>query len=141
MIRTLLFSFIFIASSLANHTAQAGSLYDEEISQLAGTLRSLMVRTERIQPKDESGKFTIQEELFELSKKLHRLEEEASAANVELSKRGNKPDRQLLLAASICQALDLANAMTANYLDTRDKIFWSTAVQAAQSARNMQAKQ
>lgn len=141
MIRTLLFSFILIASSLANHTAQAGSLYDEEISQLAGTLRSLMVRAERIQPKDESGKFTIQEELFELSKKLHRLEEEASAANVELLKRGNKPDRQLLLAASVCKALDLANAMTANWLDTRDKIFWSTAIQAAQSARNMQAKQ
>lgn len=122
-------------------TAQAGSLYDEETSQLAGTLRSLMVRAERIQQKDESGKLTLQEELFDLSKKLNRLEEEALAANIELLKRGNPPDRQLLLAASICKALNLAQELTANYLDTRDKIFWSTAVQAAQSARNMQARQ
>ena len=122
-------------------TAQAGSLYDEETSQLAGTLRSLMVRAERIQQKDESGKLTLQEELFDLSKKLNRLEEEALAANIELLKRGNPPDRQLLLAASICKALNLAQELTANYLDTRDKIFWSTAVQAAQPARNMQARQ
>lgn len=141
MTRILSFALVFIASLLISLTIQAGSLYDEETSQLAGTLRSLMVRAERIQAKDETGKVTIQAELFDLSKKLHRLEEEASAANVELLNRGNPPDRQLLLAASICKALDLAQELTANYLDTRDKIFWSTAVQAAQSARNMQAKQ
>ena len=137
MTRILPFALVLFISLLMSITAQAQSLYDEETSQLAGTLRSLMVRAERIQQKDESGRYAIQEELFELSKKLHRLEEEASSANVELLKRGNPPDRQLLLTASICKALDLAQEMTANYLDTRDKIFWSTAVQAAQSARSM----
>jgi len=141
MIRTQLFVFVLIASFLINPTLHAGSLYDVETTQLAGTLRSLMVRAERINPKDESGMLTIQVELFELSKKLHRLEEEASTTDLTLQKRGSPPDRQLLLAASICKLLDLASAMTANYLNTQDKIFWSTAVQAAQTAKSMQAKQ
>ncbi|MEJ1958176.1 MAG: hypothetical protein WDM70_00880 [Nitrosomonadales bacterium] len=141
MTQILRFAIVLFMSLLVSVSAQAQSLYDEELSQFSGTLRSLMVRAERIQPKDDSGKNSIKTELFELSKKLHRLGEEASAADFELVKSGNPSDRQLLLTASICQALDLAQALTVNYLDTRDKIFWSTAVQAAQSARNMQAKQ
>lgn len=117
------------------------SMYDEELSELSGTLRALMVRTERTHPNDEAGSLAIQQELFELSKKLHRLGEEAAGANVELIRKGNAPNRQLLFAASISETLDLAASLASNYLDTRDKVFWSSAVDAAKSARTLQAAQ
>ena len=122
-------------------SAQAQSLYDQDLSQLSGLLRSLMVRAERVQPKDKAGQLAIQKELFRLSKKLHRLEEEALGANFELVRKGNAPDRNLLLAASIANTLDSAQSLTSHYLDTRDKIFLAFALQAAKSARNMQANQ
>lgn len=88
MTRSLSVLLVFIVSSLLSLGVQARALYDEETSQFAGTLRSLMVRAERVQPRDVNGVLSIQEELFELSKKLHRLEEEALTANLELFKRG-----------------------------------------------------
>jgi hypothetical protein len=54
-------------------------MYDEELSQLSGTLGALMVRAERNRPSDETGHLAIQKELLELSTKLHRLEEGAMA--------------------------------------------------------------
>ena len=122
-------------------SAFSQSMYDEELSQLSGALRALMVRAERTGPRDETGAIAIQKELFELSKKLHRLEEEAMDTNLELERKGNAPDRQLLLVASISHALDLAASLASNYLDTRDKVFWSSAIGAAQLARTMQAAQ
>jgi hypothetical protein len=132
----LLASLVFTAGPVFSQ-----STYDEELSQLSGTLRALMVRAERTRSGDETGRLAIQQELFELSKKLHRLEEEAGAANVELLRRGNSPDRPLLLASSISKTLDLAASLVGNYLDTRDKVFWASAVSASQSARTMQAAQ
>jgi hypothetical protein len=129
--------FVLALWMLANGSVQAQSMYDEELSQLSGILRSLMVRTEKNHPTNEVGRYVIQVELLELSKKLHRLEEEAMRANVELQNN----DRQLLLAASISKTLDLAQSLTGHYLVTRDNIFWSSAVGAAQSARTMQAAQ
>ena len=118
--------------------AQSSS-YDEELSTLSANLRALMTRAERLPSRDVSGRVAVQKDLFELSKRLHRLEEEAMGANVELQRRGNAPDRQLLLSASISKALDLAQSLTSYYLDTGDKVFWSSALAAAQQARSLQA--
>lgn len=141
MHRILSLIILFLSLAFTAGPALSQSMYDEELSQLSGTLRALMVRAERTRPGDESGRLAIQQELFELSKKLHRLEEEAAATNIELLRKGNSPDRQLLLAASISKSLDLAVSLVSNYLDTRDKVFWSSAVGAAQTARTMQAAQ
>jgi len=121
--------------------AMAQSTYDEELSQMSGSLRALMVRAERVRPSDVEARGAIQDELIELSTRLHRLQEEAMLANNELRRRrlDNASDRQLLLSASIAKALDLAQLLTFYYLDTGDKIFWSSALAAAQTARTMQA--
>lgn len=119
--------------------ALAQSSYDEELSQLSGTLRALMVRAERVQPKDHASRTTIQHELFDLSIKLHQLEEESMSANLELQRKSGAPDRQLLVAASIAKTLDLAQSLTGYFLDTRDKVFMSSPFTVAQTARTIQA--
>src|SRR5215831_5737146 len=88
---------LFIGLSLGCGAAMAQSLYDEELLQLSGTLRSLMVRAEKNRTNEEADRLVIQGELIELSKKLHRLEEEASKTDLELLRKGSAPNRQLLL--------------------------------------------
>lgn len=45
--------------AFTNGSAFARSLYDEELSQLSGITRSLMVRAERTHPDDKSGRMAI----------------------------------------------------------------------------------
>lgn len=119
--------------------ALAQSSYDDELSQLSATLRALMVRAEQVQPKDHSNRIAIQQELFDLSKKLHRLEEESMGANLKLQQKSGAADRHLLVAAAVAKTLDLAQSLTGHFLETRDRVFMSSAVTVAQTARTIQA--
>ena len=127
---------LLLLSALSSSAADRG-MYDEEISKHLATLRSLMIRAQKVKPKDEVQSFAIRQGLFELSKALHRLEEEALSTNLELMKQGNPSDRQLLLVSSISKTADLAQVLTSNYVETRDKVFWSSASTAADLARSM----
>lgn len=138
--RTLRRIALFIAVAFCTTLSFGQAHYDEELAQHSGSLRALLVQTERLKPQDVAGRIAIQSELFELAKKLHRLEEEALSANLELQRRGSGPDRKLLLAAATAKSLDLAQALAGFYLDTQDKSLWSAALQAAQSARNLLAQ-
>ncbi len=129
---------LFLAIS-AGSPALAASMYDEDLSQLSGEVRALMVRAERSQPRDSAANLEIRKELYALSTKLHRIEEEAAGADIELQRKGDSPNRQLLLAAAISKALYLAVSSTDYFLDTRDKVFWATAVTSMQSARTLLA--
>jgi len=131
---------LLCALALVLASLPAVAQYDEELSQYSASLRVLMIQAERLRPQDSASRAAIQSELFELSKKLHRLEEEALRANTELQRRGNAPDRKLLLAAAISKSLDLAQSLIGFYLDTHDKAFWVSASQAAQSARQLLAQ-
>lgn len=135
------FVFVCIALvlSLLPRTSSAQTGYDEELTQFAAETRSLMLRAERLNLRDQLTQRDIQVALFDLMKRLHRLEEEAMATNVELTKRGSASDRKLLLVASIAKALDLAQSLTGYYLETRDKLFLTQASIASSSARAMQA--
>ena len=136
------FGFLFIAIMLLQTPAfgqQSG--YDEELGQLSGELRSLLVRVERLDPHLTAMRIELQEQLFDLSKRLHRLEEEASAANLQLMRQGSPPDKKLILASAIAKALDLSQSLAGSYIDTRMPVFWSQALAAAQTARTLQTAQ
>jgi hypothetical protein len=133
----MLLSILFVAFAVPA-VGQSAS-YDEELTELSANLRALMVRTQDLSPRDAPGRVALQAELFALSKRLHRLEEEAIGADQELRRAGRAPDRPLLLAASISKALDLARSLTGCYIDTGEKVFWSSALAAAQTARSLQA--
>jgi hypothetical protein len=125
--------------TIAVTIVQAQTMHTEDLTELAGTLRSLMARTERISPADRAGRLAIQEESLELQKKLYRIAEEAGHANLALMRTGGTPDRHLLLVVAIAQSLVLAKNLTLSYLDTRDKVFWTQANSVASVARNFQA--
>ena len=136
---------LFFAAALALAlfplSASAASPYDDELRQLSGELRALMLRAD--QPAARSGQTQLElyERLFDLSKRLHRLQEEAMGANNELAQSGQPRDRGLTFAAAVADTLDLAQSHTASYLETRDKAFHTAAASAAQSARQLLAAQ
>jgi hypothetical protein len=135
---TVLATLFVVVFASAPSMAQTSS-HDEELAKLSAALRALLIRVEALAPRDAAGRVLLQQELFELSKRLHRLEEEAAGADLQLRQAGHPPNRQLLLSASISKSLDLAQSLTGHFLDTGDKIFWSTALAAAESARSLQA--
>nr|WP_222124872.1 hypothetical protein [Variovorax boronicumulans] len=111
--------------------------YDEELTQLAAALRSMHIRAERARLADSEVRFQIKSELFEVSKRLHRLEEEALATDFELQKRGDLPEKKLILAAGVAKALDFSRSMIDSYLETNDKAFLTAASQASVIARSL----
>lgn len=140
MMQSFLKVLTFLSFLVLSAPGLAEDIYDSDLTELSGTLRALMVRSEHAKQIEPSTRLKIQSELFDLSKKLHRLQEEASGADVDLMRSGRNPNRQLQITAAVCQSLDLAATLTASYLDTFDNTFWLAAVQAALIARNLQAK-
>lgn len=131
--------FLMVVLSVAAVQAQAQAMYADDLLQLSGVLRSLMVRAERLPASDREGAFAVRSEALEVQTKLYRISEEAASANLALAKTGNSSDRHLLLVVATAESLALAKNLTISYLDTRDKVFWTTAQSAAATARNLQA--
>ena len=135
--RNMLPSVFALASILCALPVQAQSVYDEDLSQLSASVRAVQIRIERSKSSDIAGGVVLKTELFELSKKLHRLEEEAVGTDLEMQKQGNPPDPKLLLAASVAKALDLSQSLAGYYLETRENIFLVSSKQASQAARKL----
>ena len=117
------------------------SAYQDDLSELSSRLRATFVRAEGIRPSDFEKRNAIQHDLFEISKRLHRLEEEAGGANLSLLKSGAEGDSNLSIAGGTAKALDLAQSMLSSYLDTNNKIFWSTGLEVMKLSRDLQAAQ
>ncbi len=134
----LIFS-LFIAAIPS--PAFAESPYDDDLRHLAGELRALMLHAEKRPSLDARERYDLGGSLFELQKKLNRLQEEAGSANLALQRSGLPKSRELIFAASIAETLNLARAHTDAYLDTGDKAFSLAAANSARLARDLMAAQ
>lgn len=140
MVRTKFLAVVVLLVAFVSPVS-AKSVYDLELSQLGGEVRALMMRTDQVGPHISQERVDIEEALFELSKNLHRLSEEAASANLALLTQGHKEDRGLTYAAAIADTLDLALRHTRTYLYTRDRAFKVAASAAMQSSRALSAAQ
>nr|WP_019364962.1 hypothetical protein [Pseudomonas luteola] len=61
--------------------------------------------------------------------------------DLALQQSGSAPSRELTYAAAIAKSLDLAQDLTARYVETREKAFSVAAAAAAKTARDLQAAQ
>ena len=121
--------------------ASAGSPYDDDLRQLSGELRALMMRVEKRPTLDAQKRYDLGVSLFELQKRLNRLQEEAMSANIELQRSGQPKNRGLIYAASVADTLNLARAHTDAFLETGDKSFSTAAATTARIARDLMAAQ
>jgi hypothetical protein len=79
------------------------------------------VNAARLSPKDKQD---LEEELFALIKLGHRLGEESERSDVENLKRGQSPNKTLLLIAQGCDLLAFVLTALRNFVDTNDLSFW-----------------
>lgn len=140
MLHRLTLTFALIVAMLPM-PAFAESLYDEDLRHLSGELRALMLQAGKRSTLGPQQRYDLGGSLFELQKKLNRLQEEAMSANLALQSSGQPRSRDLVFAASIADSLNLARAHTNAYLDTGDKAFSLAASNAARLARDLMASQ
>ena len=120
-------------------SAAAASVYDADLAEAAANLRALMAQVDQMPASQRSSAYAVRADLLELSKRLHRMEEEALSIDLALKQRGAPASRQLAYVAAISDELDMAQSMTGKFLDTGDRVFWTAALQAATTAREMMA--
>ena len=89
-------------------------------SQLSSTKLALLTHRDCRQ-KDKQD---IDEELFALTKLVHRLGEESQRSDVENSTRGQSRNKTLLLIAQGCDLLAFVLTAVGNFVDTNDLSFW-----------------
>lgn len=129
MIRALLIIFIIAFPcelALSQQTSGAAHVYRTQFLELRGKVAIILdkaspVNASRLSPKDKQD---LEEELFALTKLAHRLGEESERSDVENLKRGQSPDKTLLLIAQGCDLLAFVLTALRNFVDTNDLSFW-----------------
>jgi len=130
---------VFFALMWISVLGHAQAVFDEDLSAASARWAALMVRAERAVGHSDSGRLQVRRELLDLEKSLHRVEEDAMRADLELTRNGKKSDTALLRAASVAASLALASSLTGYYLSTTESSFKSAARSAAQIARDLQS--
>lgn len=129
---------VLVLAALFSQAAPAQSAYEDELREHGSTLRSLMIQGEKLRAGTPEAAEVL-EKLFELSKRLHRLEEEAYATAVKVQQSTGKAEAALYRVVAVAKAMDLAQQLTGFYMETRDRVMLAEANRAAQSARTMMA--
>lgn len=130
-----------VALMCVSTSAHAQSMYDEDLLDLSARLRSVMVDIEQNLPARQINVSKMQSDLLILSKRLHRLQEEAMKADAVARAAGRPPNRQLAFAVAVSEQLDASQMMLSLFLDTKDKSLWEAAINSAKSARDLMASQ
>lgn len=126
-----------LVSTILATTSMAQTAFSSDLDESASTLRAIMAKTERVQPMNYELSLSIQTEAQALLEKLIDISGQSSRVNLAMMKQGSKPDRELGLTTSIADALILALNLNLKYLDTKDKIFWSQALNAVSIAKSL----
>ncbi|MGK9173220.1 hypothetical protein KXR87_08305 [Yokenella regensburgei] len=117
----------------------AVSPYDDDLRAMSGDLRAMIMQAEKIKNSQEAN--NLANNLFELSKRLHRLEEEAGSANNYLAQQGKPSDKGLEFAQNISKSLDLSQRLLTSYMYTMDQKFLNLSKKQATFSREMLASQ
>jgi hypothetical protein len=110
--------FLFNTVALAQN-AGAVSVYKAQLLMLHSKTDSILATFDN----PRTRRAEVKEELFTISKLLHRLQEESFRTNGEDIQAGKSANKDLLIIEQACILLDfMAESMT-NFIDTNDKVF------------------
>lgn len=129
-------SAIALVTILFTQLSIAQGAYEDELREHGSTLRSLMFQGEKLRPESQEAAEVIAK-LFELSKRLHRLEEEAYSTAIKVQQSTGRAEPVLYRVVAIAKAMDMAQQLTAFYVKTRDRVMLVEANRIAQSARTL----
>lgn len=119
--------------------ALAVSPYDDDLRSMSGELRVMIMQAEKLNSSQEAN--ALAANLFDLSKRLHRLEEEAGSANTALGRQGQPSNKGLEYAQIISKSLDLSQRLLTSYLYTLEPKFLKLSKKQATFSREILASQ
>ncbi|MFL9911915.1 hypothetical protein [Paraburkholderia sp. RL17-337-BIB-A] len=97
------------------------TVYRSEYFELHSKVRSLMHRA--FNATTDEQRMPIAEQQLLLTRRVHALGEEVDRANLEGLKRGEPPNKPLLLISQGCYMMDATLSAAENYMDAGDSIF------------------
>jgi hypothetical protein len=103
----------------------AAKVYRTQFVESRIKVRSILERVDRLSrgSLDDRMKTDSQEEIFALTKLIHRLQEEAGGSNIDAMKSGHNSNKTLLLVSQGCIAMDFVLSALSSYIDTNDRAF------------------
>jgi len=119
--------------------AFAVSPYDDDLRAMSGELRVMIMQAEKLKSSQEAN--ALAANLFDLSKRLHRLEEEAGSADAALGQQGKPSDKGLEFAQAISKSLDLSQRLLTSYVYTLEPKFLYLSKKQATFPREILASQ
>jgi hypothetical protein len=117
----LIFSiFLTINSSpLEAQATGANKIYITQFNEMCSKVSNLLNRV----MSQGDKKMTTREEIFALTKLIHRFHEESAKTNADGLKNGLPSNKTILLIGQGCQAMDFVLNALDNYIDTEDRSF------------------
>jgi len=113
---------LFLSASASAQTAGAAGVFRAQLIDLHAKTILILERVEKAGPQGVTRQST-QEEIFALVRLVHRLEEEAGAANLQFIQRGQPSNKTLLLVQQAAKAVDGMLSSLDSYLESDDRAF------------------
>ncbi|WP_342601460.1 hypothetical protein AAFQ97_10165 [Proteus terrae] len=113
--------------------------YDKELSHMASELKVMIINADKNISHHDSVK--MRGDLLNLSKKLHRLEEEAMMVSISIANKGNPFPIELEYAQTISKSIDLSADLLGAYLRTGNKKFLDLSKEQSEFSRAIMADQ
>ena len=105
--------------------AQSGgpeSVFRSQFIELHSKAIGILDRVEKAGPREISRQQTL-DEIFALVRLVHRLEEEASATNLQFMQRGQSSSKTLLLVQQASKSVDGMLSALTHYIESDDRAF------------------
>jgi|GEM_PF-4432608 len=124
-----IFILIIVAfcSNQSIHAQDSGAakVYRTQFLESRVKVKAMLERVDRLSRStiNERTKINLQEEIFALTKLIHRLQEEAASSNIDAATRGQDSNKTLLLVSQGCIAMDYVLSALNSYIDTNDRAF------------------
>ena len=122
--RIVLYCAILACAMYAQDTPSA-KVYKGQFVELHAKTTAILHRADELvrRGSTDSALLDLQEEIFAITKLVHRLGEESARSNVDVMKKGQSADKTLLLVSSGCEEMSFVLQEVDNFLDTKDRAF------------------
>lgn len=130
---------LFMISGPAS--AQNLGIYAEPLHRISDDVREGIAGVARMSAYEREHALDIRFQMYETSKALRQIEQNARRRNNALVDGGAPQNRELLYAASVAVQLSAAQEMLGRYLDLGDRIFLTNAQTSLKMAEDMAGRQ
>ncbi|HHR6459151.1 TPA: hypothetical protein ACS78F_000523 [Providencia alcalifaciens] len=129
----------FLIVSFSSGAFSSGNYYDKELAGMASELKVMIINSDRNISYPESVE--MRKSILNLSKRLHRLQEEAMMASISIVDSGNPYPDELEYAQNLSKSIDLSADLLGSYLRTGNKKFLNLSKKQSEFSRAILADQ